>query len=80
MHGATVPSGWDAKRADARYCASACRQRAFRSRTEDSAALAQEIEVQRRRYWALVAKFAVVRGESQANVTVSPGPAREAEN
>jgi hypothetical protein len=36
----------------------------FGLRVEDVASLVQQIEVQRRRYWALVAKFAVVRGES----------------
>ncbi len=59
---------YQAKRADSRYCSSACRQRAFRMRADDEERLQLEIDEAARHYWGLVAKLAVTRGESRGKV------------
>ncbi len=50
-------------RIDARYCSSACRQRAHRSRSAEDE-LVREIDATRRRYWELVRRLECARADA----------------
>ncbi len=50
------------KRSDSRYCAAACRQRAYRARSREDE-LVRELEATRLRYWRLVDELRRARGQ-----------------
>jgi hypothetical protein len=53
------------KRADAVYCSTGCRQRAYRERQRLDQ-LERELEAARLRYWEIARRIAVARGEASA--------------
>ncbi len=56
------------RRADARFCSGACRQRTHRLRSNDVHGLLQQVDATRRQYWILVDQLRATLGWSKTSV------------
>lgn len=70
---ATCGGKFTPRRADARYCGGACRQRVARARAKLSE-IDREIEKARLRYWTLVREKAVALGVEPSHIVTAEAP------